>query len=35
MSEENKAVVRREFQEKFNQGGNLDAAEEIYTNLHS
>ncbi len=30
MSEENKAVVRREFEEKFNQGGNLDAAEEIY-----
>ncbi len=31
MSEENKAVVRREFEEMFNQGGNVDAAEEIYT----
>ena len=31
MSEENKAVVRREFEEMFNQGGNLDAAEDIYT----
>jgi predicted SnoaL-like aldol condensation-catalyzing enzyme len=30
MSEENKAVVRREMEELFNQGGNLDAAEEIY-----
>lgn len=30
MSEENKGVVRREFEEMFNQGGNLDAAEEIY-----
>ena len=29
-TEENKAVVRREFEEMFNQGGNLDAAEEIY-----
>ena len=29
-AEENKAVVRREFEEMFNQGGNLDAAEEIY-----
>jgi steroid delta-isomerase-like uncharacterized protein len=31
MSEAYKAVVRREFEEMFNQGGNLDAAEEIYT----
>jgi predicted ester cyclase len=30
MSEENKAVARREFEEMFNQGGNLGAAEEIY-----
>jgi predicted ester cyclase len=30
MSEENKAVVRREMEEMFNQGGNLGAAEEIY-----
>jgi steroid delta-isomerase-like uncharacterized protein len=30
MSEVNKAVVRREFEEIFNQGGNFDAAEEIY-----
>ena len=30
MSEENKAVARREFEEMYNQGGNLDAAEEIY-----
>src|SRR5687767_3632083 len=30
MSEENKAVVRREFEEIFNHTGNLDAAEEIY-----
>jgi predicted ester cyclase len=30
MSEENKAVVRREFEQMFNQGGNLDSAEEIY-----
>src|SRR5215211_5401413 len=29
-TEENKAVVRWEFEELFNQGGNLDAAEEIY-----
>jgi predicted ester cyclase len=29
-TEENKAVVRREHEEIFNQGGNLDAAEEIY-----
>src|SRR5215210_6597213 len=29
-AEENKAVVRWEFEEMFNQGGNLDAAEEIY-----
>lgn len=29
-AEENKAVVRREIEEMFNQGGNLDAAEEIY-----
>jgi hypothetical protein len=29
-TEENKAVVRREHAEIFNQGGNLDAAEEIY-----
>jgi steroid delta-isomerase-like uncharacterized protein len=28
--EENKAVVRREFEEIFNHTGNLDAAEEIY-----
>jgi steroid delta-isomerase-like uncharacterized protein len=31
MSEMNKAVVRREFEEMFNQRGNLDAAEDIYT----
>ncbi|HET7271313.1 MAG TPA: hypothetical protein VFI90_09525 [Rubrobacter sp.] len=31
MSEGNEAVVRREFKEMFNQGGNLDAAGEIYT----
>jgi hypothetical protein len=30
MSEENKAVVRWEMEELFNQGGNLDAEEEIY-----
>ena len=30
MSEENKALVRREFEEMFNQGGNLDAAGEFY-----
>ena len=29
-TEENKAVVRREFEEMYNQGGNLDAAEDIY-----
>src|SRR5215218_7828301 len=29
MSEENKAIVRREFEEIFTQG-NLDAADEIY-----
>lgn len=29
-TEENKAVARREFEELFNQGGNLDAAEDIY-----
>ena len=29
-TEENKAVVRREFEEMFNQEGNLDAAEEFY-----
>jgi predicted ester cyclase len=29
-AEENKAVARREFEEMYNQGGNLDAAEEIY-----
>jgi predicted ester cyclase len=28
--EENKAMVRREMEEIFNQGGNLDAADEIY-----
>ena len=28
--QENKSVVRREFEEIFSQGGNLDAAEEIY-----
>jgi steroid delta-isomerase-like uncharacterized protein len=30
MSEENKAVVRREMEEIFNHTGNLDAAEEIF-----
>ena len=30
ITEENKAVVRREFEEMFNQGGNLDAAEDFY-----
>jgi steroid delta-isomerase-like uncharacterized protein len=30
MSEENKVVVRRKFEEMFNQGGNLDAAQEIH-----
>jgi steroid delta-isomerase-like uncharacterized protein len=29
-AEENKAVVRREMQELFSRGGDLDAAEEIY-----
>lgn len=29
-TEENKAVVRREIEELYNKGGNLDAAEEIY-----
>jgi hypothetical protein len=29
MSEENKAVVRQEMEELFNQGGNIDAADEI------
>ncbi|CAN5660070.1 ester cyclase [soil metagenome] len=31
MSEENKALVRREFEEMFNHDGNLDAAGEFYT----
>ena len=30
-AEKNKAVVRREFEEMFNEGGNLDAAEGIYS----
>ncbi len=30
MSEENKAVARRVVEELFNQGGNLDAADEIF-----
>ena len=30
MSEENKDLVRREIEELFNQGGNLDVAEEVY-----
>ncbi len=30
MSEENKAIVRREIEELFNRDGNLDAADEIY-----
>ena len=30
MSEENKAVVRREFEEILNHTGNLDAADEIF-----
>jgi steroid delta-isomerase-like uncharacterized protein len=30
MSEENKAIVRREMEEVFNHTGNLDAADEIY-----
>jgi steroid delta-isomerase-like uncharacterized protein len=29
-TEENKAVARRELEELYNQGGSLDAAEEIY-----
>ena len=29
-AQENKSVVRREFEEIFSQGGNLDAAQEIY-----
>ena len=29
-AQENRIVVRREFEEIFSQGGNLDAAEEIY-----
>ena len=29
-SETNKALVRREFEEMFTQGGNLDTAEEFY-----
>ncbi len=29
-AEENKAVVRRELEELYNKGGDLDAAEEIY-----
>ncbi len=29
-TDENKAVARREIEEIFNQGGNLDAADEIY-----
>jgi hypothetical protein len=29
-TEENKAVVRRELEELYNEGGNLDAAEEVY-----
>jgi steroid delta-isomerase-like uncharacterized protein len=29
-TEENKAVVRREFEEMFNSGGNLGAAEDFY-----
>jgi steroid delta-isomerase-like uncharacterized protein len=29
-AEENKALVRREFEEMFNRGGNLDAAEDLY-----
>jgi predicted ester cyclase len=29
-AQENKSVVRRELEEIFSQGGNLDAAEEIY-----
>ena len=30
MSEENKALVRREIEELFNHTGNLDVAEEVY-----
>ena len=30
-TEENKAVVRRELEDLYNKGGNLDAAEEIYS----
>ena len=30
MSEENKAIVRREIEELFNHTGNLDVAEEVY-----
>jgi len=30
MSEENKALVRREIEELFNHSGNLDVAEEVY-----
>ena len=30
-TEENRAVALRELEELYNQGGNLDAAEEIYT----
>jgi len=30
MSEDNKSLVRREFDEMFNQGGDLDAAGEFY-----
>jgi steroid delta-isomerase-like uncharacterized protein len=33
MSEENKALVRRSFEEVFNQG-NLDAVEEIFASEH-
>jgi hypothetical protein len=29
-TEDNKAAVYREFEEMLNQGGNLDAAEEIF-----
>ncbi len=29
-AETNKALVRREFEEMFSQGGNLDAAGELY-----
>ena len=30
MSEENKALVRREIEELFNHTGNLDVAQEVY-----